>query len=88
MDPLLAGPKSKNLGLIIQVGTFAHADNIRTTTTNPDDTAERVKTVAPFADRNGLKLNTEKCGIVGMDPPSSVAGLPVLESVKYFSVYF
>ena len=51
---ILAGLKFKNLGLSIQVGTFAHADNIRITTTNPDDTAEKVKTVASFADRNGL----------------------------------
>ena len=64
-------------GLSIQglfLGAFAHSDDIRTTATNPDDTDERVKTVASFADRNGLKLSTEKCGIVsagrvGMDPP-------------------
>ena len=59
--------KSKDLGLGIHglfLGAFAHADDIRTTTTNPDDTAEQVKTVASFADRNGLKLSTEKCGIV------------------------
>ena len=46
----------------------------------------QVKTVASFVDRNGLKLSTEKCGIVfarrdGMKPPS-VAGLLVEESVK------
>ena len=38
--------------------------DIRTTTTNPDDIDEQVKTVASFADRNGLKLSMEKCGIV------------------------
>ena len=89
MDPLLADLKSKDLGLSIQglfLGAFAHADDIRTATTNQDDTAEQVKTVASFVDRNGLKLSTEKCGIViagrdGMDPPS-VAGLPVEESVS------
>ena len=83
MDPLLADLKSKDLGLHIQglfLGAFAHADDISTATTNQDDTAEQVKTVASFVNRNGLKLSTKKCGIViagrdGMDPPS-VAGLP------------
>ena len=61
---------------------FCTCDDIRTATTNQDDTAEQVKTVASFVDRNGVKLSTEKCGIViagrdGMDPPPSVAGLPV-----------
>ena len=54
MDPLLADLKSKDLGLSIQglfLGAFAHADDICTTTTNPDDTAKQVKTVASFADR-------------------------------------
>ena len=90
MDPLLTDLKSKDLGLSIHglfLDAFAHADDIRTTTTNPDDTAEQVKTVASFADRNGLKLSTEKRGIViagrgGMDPPHSVAGLPVVESAR------
>ena len=83
MDPLLADLKSKDLGFSIQrlfLGAFAHANDIFTATTNQNDTAEQVKTVASFFDRNGLKLSTEKCGIVisgrdGMDPP--VAGLPV-----------
>ena len=75
------------------MGAFAHTDDIRTTTTNPDDTAEQVKTVASFADRNGLKLRTEKCGIViagrgGMDPPHSVAGLPVVESARCLGVWW
>ena len=75
------------------LGAFAHADDIRTATTNQDDTAEQVKTVASFVDRNGLKLSTEKCGIViagrdGMDPPPSVAGLPVEESVKCLGVWW
>ena len=94
MDPLLADLKSKDLGLSIQglfLGAFAHADDIHTATTNQDDTAEQVKTVASFVDRNGLKLSTEKCGIViagrdGMDPPP-VAGLPVEESVKFLGVW-
>ena len=49
MDPLLADLKSKDLDLRIQglfIGPFAHTDDIRTTTTNPDNTAEKVKTVA------------------------------------------
>ena len=96
MDPLLTDLKSKDLGLSIHglfLGAFAHADDIRTTTTNPDDTAEQVKTVASFADRNGLKLSTEKCGIViagrgGMDPPPSVACLPVVESARCLGVWW
>ena len=34
--------------------------DICTTTNNPGDTAEQVKTVASFAYRNDLKLSTEK----------------------------
>ena len=55
MDPL-ADLKTKDLGLSIQglfLGAFVHADDIRTATTNQDDTAEQVKTVASFVDRNG-----------------------------------
>ena len=96
MDPLLAKLKTKNLGLSVQglfLGAFAHADDIRTTSTNPQDTAEQVQYVTSFADRNGLKLSSEKCGIVitgrdGLDPPSSVAGLPVVESVKCLGVWW
>ena len=96
MDPLLADLKSKDLGLSIQglfLGAFGHADDICTTSTNPYDTAEQVKTVASFADRNGLKLSGEKCGIViagrdRVDPPPSVAGLPVVESVKCLGVWW
>ena len=95
IDPLLTDLKSKNLGLSIHglfLGAFVHADDIRTATTNYDDTAEEVKTVASFADKNGLKLSTEKCGIViagrdGMNPPP-VAGLPVEDSVKYLCVWW
>ena len=70
IDPLLiiiTDLKSKNLGLSIHGlfwGAFAHADDTRIATTNHDDTAEQVKTVASSADKNGLKLSTEKCGIV------------------------
>ena len=96
MAPLLSDLKSKDLGLSIHglfLGAFAHAGDICTTTTNPDDTAEQVKTVASFADRNGLKLSTEKCGIViagrgGMDPPPSVAGLPVVESARCLGLWW
>ena len=47
----------------------------------------------PLADRNGLRLSTEKCGIAitgrnGKDPPASVAGLPVVESVKCLGVWW
>ena len=56
-------------------------------------TVVTVQYVTSFADRNGLKLSTEKCGIVitgrdGLDPPSSVAGLPVVESVKCLGVWW
>ena len=78
MDPLLAGLKSKNLGLSIQVGTFAHADNIRITTTNPDDTAEKVKTVASFADRNGLNSF-----LGGMPPRATRAGTLLRCTINY-----
>ena len=96
MDPLLAKLKTKDFGLSVQglfFGAFAHADDIRTTSTNPQDTAEQVQYVTSFSDRNGLKLSTEKCGIVitgrdGLDPPSSVAGLPVVESVKCLGVWW
>ena len=96
MDPLLTDLKFKNLGLSIQglfLGAFARADDIRTATTNQDDTAEQVKTVVSFVDRNGQKLSTEKCGIViagrdGVDSSPYVAGLPVEESVKCLGVWW
>ena len=52
MDSLLTDLKSKDLGLSIHglfLGAFAHTDDIHTITTNPDDTAKQVKTVASFA---------------------------------------
>jgi len=67
MDPLLVDFNSKELGLNIHglfLGTFAHAHDICTTSTNHEDTTEQFKTVVSFAEGNGLKLSVEKCGIV------------------------
>lgn len=96
MDPLLVDLNSKELGLSIHglfLGTSAHACDFCTTSTNPEDTTEQFKTVVSFAERNGLKLRVKKCGIViagrdGKDPPPTVAGLPVDESVKYLGVWW
>ena len=67
MDPLLADLISKNLGLSIHglfLGTFSHADDIRTAATNAADSSNQVVTVDRFTKRNGLQLCAEKCGIV------------------------
>ena len=72
--------------LLPMLMTFALPLQIKMTQLN------RLK-LSSFVDRNGLKLSTEKCGIViagrdGMDPPPSVAGLPVEESVKCLGVWW
>ena len=93
MDPLL---KSRKLGLSangLYLGAFAHADDICTASTNATDASDQVKTVDQFAEKNGLQLSLEKCGIVitGIrDYPSmsTLAGLPVENSVKCLGVWW
>ena len=94
MDPLLKEIKSRKLGLSanwLYLGAFAHADDIRTASTNATDATDQVKTVDRFAEKNGLQLSLEKCGIVitGIrDHPSmsTLAGLPVENSLKCLGV--
>ena len=82
--------KSRKLGLSVNglyLGAFAHADDIRTASTNATDATDQVKTVDLFAGKNGLQLSLEKCGIVISGTkdtlnPNTLAGLPVENSVK------
>ena len=65
--------------------------DIRTASTNATDATDQVKTVDLFAEKNGLQLSLEKCGIVitgTKDNPSlnTLAGLPVEKSVKCLGV--
>ena len=84
MDPLLSEMKSRKLGLSVNglyLGAFAHADDIRTASTNATDASVQVKTVDLFAKKNALQLSLEKCGIVitgSKDHPNliTLAGLP------------
>ena len=48
----------------LYLGAFAHADDIRTASTNATDATDQVKTVELFAGKNGLQLSLEKCGVV------------------------
>ena len=97
MDPLLSEMKSRKLGLSVNglyLGAFAHADDIRTASTNGyTDASDQVKTVDLFAKKNGLQLSLEKCGIVitgSKDHPNltTLAGLPVENSVKCLGVWW
>ena len=96
MDPLLKEMKSRKLGLSangLYLGAFAHADDIRTASTNATDATDQVKTEDRFAEKNGLQLSLEKCGIVitgTRDYPSmsTLVGLPVENSVKCLGVWW
>ena len=96
MDPLLMEMKSRRLGLSVNglyLGAFAHADDIRTASTNATDATDQVKTVDLFAEKNGLQLSLEKCGIVitgTKDNPSlnTLAGLPIENFKKCLGVWW
>ena len=67
IDPLISTLKKRNLGVSINglnLGAFAHADDIRTSTTNLEDVSEQVSTVDTFTQSRGLKLCPEKCALL------------------------
>ena len=64
MDPLLIELKSKSCGLNVfglDVGAFAHADDIRSLATNLVDCQKQISTVKHFCNSKGLTLNADKC---------------------------
>ena len=48
-------------------GGFLHADDVRTLAFNSDTLNSQMDLVKEFADKNYLKLNTQKCEIVTFD---------------------
>ena len=75
MDPLLIELMSKSCGLNVfglDVGAFAHADDIRSLATNLVDCQKQISTVKHFCNSKGLTLNADKCeAVIFHSPPSS-----------------
>ena len=75
MDPLLIELKSKSCGLNVfglDVGAFAHADDIRSLATNLVDCQNQISTVEHFCNSKDLTLNADKCeAVIFHSPPSS-----------------
>ena len=67
IDPLLSNLKQRNLGLSVNglfLGAFAHADDIRSSAANIEDSAEQVATVDRFPSSKCLTLAPEKCALL------------------------
>ena len=67
LDPLLSTLKQRNLGLSINglyLGSFAHADDIRTSSANLEDALEQVMAVDNFTKSRSLRLCPEKCALI------------------------
>ena len=67
MDPLLKKLESASLGLKINdlfVGSFGHADDIRTITNSTSSLNDQLDAVFSFTSENFLQLNPSKCEIV------------------------
>ena len=58
--------KSRKLGLSVNglyLGAFAHADDIRTASTNATDATDQAKTVDLFTEKNGLQLGLKSVAL-------------------------
>ena len=95
IDSLLQDLKSRDLSLSINglfLGAFAHADDIRTASTNPTDLFHQSQIVNSYVHRKFLKLCQDKCGIVisgnqsGSRPHST--DIPVEDAVKCLGVWW
>ena len=75
MDPLLIQLKPMSCGLNISgldVGAFAHADDIRSLTTNLSDCQKQISIVKS----NGFLLNAEECeAVISPSTPSTPSSL-------------
>lgn len=79
------------------LGAFAHADDIRSSAANFEDSAEQVATVDRFTSSKCLKLAPEKCSLLSTNNnnPSTdfsirigETGLPMEKSVKCLGVWW
>ena len=67
MNPLLTSLQLAGIGLSVNdffAGGFLHADDIQTLSTSIASLETQVSIVQGFAEKNFLKLNTQKCEIV------------------------
>ena len=64
MDPLVRGLEANHLGPSLHdayVGAFAHADDIRTITSNLSTLKQQMEFIQKFCTDNALTLNLSKC---------------------------
>ena len=69
VDPLLYTLRQRGLGLSVNglfLEAFAHADDIRTSAANTEDTTEQVLTVESFTKSRDLYLFPGKCALLTM----------------------
>ena len=86
IDPLLSNLKERNLGLSVNglfLGAFAHADDIRSSAANFEDSAEQVATIDRFTSSKCLKLAPEKCALLSTNNniPSTDFSIRIGETV-------
>jgi hypothetical protein len=80
MDPLLCGLEANHLGPSISdvyVGALAHADDIRTITSNVSTLQQQVEYVQQFADDNALTLNLSKCEVLIASSTKPALSIPI-----------
>ena len=81
LDPLLQELKNRSCGPTVcglHLGAFAHADDIRTLSTNISDCQLQINVVKEFATSQGLTLNIDKCEAV--ISPSTPANMTYIEA--------
>ena len=81
LDPLLQELKSRSCGPTVcglYLGAFAHADDIRTLSTNISDCQLQINVLKEFATSQGLTLNIDKCEAV--ISPSTPANMTHIEA--------
>ena len=85
MDPVLLELKSKKCGLNVcglYLGTFSHADDIRTLSNNVTDCKTQISDVKKFADSRGLVLNFNKCEAIVSPSQQSASSSIISEGVS------
>ena len=80
MDPLLRGLEANHLGPSLHdayVGAFAHADDIRTITSNLSTLKQQMEFVQKFCTDNALTLNLSKCEVLALSPTKPLLTSPL-----------
>ena len=80
MDPLLRGLEANHLGPSLQstyLGAFAHADDIRTITSNLTTLQKQVNFVQKFCTDHALTLNLSKCEVLAVSPTKPSLTSPI-----------